>query len=172
MLNNYRPISDLLFIGKNTEKAVFIQLKNFLNINGLLDRLQSGFRQHHSTETALIKVINDIHLNTDSGKTSVFVLLLVQPLVLWTTKFFLTDWTSEWDYLAQSSVGSDHILKAEAMLLPLVTINLSGSPWRVESPRVWFLDCYCSTCTCSLSVKSYMTITLLIIASQATLRCT
>ncbi len=30
---------------------------------------------HHSTETAIIKIINDIHFNSDSGKISVLVLL-------------------------------------------------------------------------------------------------
>ncbi len=33
----------------------------------------SGFQQHHSTYTVLIKIINDIHLNTDTGKISVLV---------------------------------------------------------------------------------------------------
>ncbi len=30
---------------------------------------------HHSTETALIKIINDIRFNSDSGKISVLVLI-------------------------------------------------------------------------------------------------
>ncbi len=49
MLSNYRPISNLPFIGKIIEKIVFNQLNNYLNSNGYLDNFQSGFRVHHST---------------------------------------------------------------------------------------------------------------------------
>ncbi len=37
MLSNYRPISNLPFIGKIIEKVVFNQLNNYLNSNGYLD---------------------------------------------------------------------------------------------------------------------------------------
>ncbi len=75
MFSNYRPISNLPFIGKIIEKVVFNQLNKYLNSNGYLDNFQSGIRAHHSTETALINIINDIRLNSDTGKLMVLVLL-------------------------------------------------------------------------------------------------
>ncbi len=75
MLSNYRPISNLPFIGKIIEKVVFNRLNKYLNSNGYLENVQSGSRAHHSTETVLIKIIHYICLNSDSGKISVLVLL-------------------------------------------------------------------------------------------------
>ena len=75
MLSNFRPVSHLPFLSKVLEKVVLIQLQTFLEINSTLDKFQSGFRSRHSTESALLKVHNDIALSVDAGNPAVLVLL-------------------------------------------------------------------------------------------------
>ncbi|XP_075933638.1 uncharacterized protein LOC142933414 [Anarhichas minor] len=73
--NNYRPISNLPYLSKVIERAVASQLKSHLNLHNLYEPFQSGFRSKHSTETALLKITNDILLSADSGFLSILILL-------------------------------------------------------------------------------------------------
>ena len=72
---NYRPISNLPFLSKILERTVASQLKSHMDSNNLFESFQSGFRTSHSTETALIKVTNDILRSADNGFLSILILL-------------------------------------------------------------------------------------------------
>ena len=74
-LNNYRPVSNLPFLSKLLEKAVSDRLRQHLEeINGL-PKHQSAYRRGHSTETALLKIVNDLLLSADRGEVSALCLL-------------------------------------------------------------------------------------------------
>jgi hypothetical protein len=72
---NYRPVSNLAFIGKLIESAVIQQFNNHLKTNSLEDDRQSAYKPHHSTETLLTKIHNDILQDMSKGKIVMLVLL-------------------------------------------------------------------------------------------------
>ncbi len=75
LLENYRPVSLLPFIAKTLERAVFNQVSAFLTQNNLLDSSQYGFRSGHSTETALLSVVEALRLARADSKSSILILL-------------------------------------------------------------------------------------------------
>ncbi len=74
-LNNYRPISKLPCLAKILEKVVYSQLMSFLSRFEILDKFQSGFRVGHSTESALLRVVNDLRVIRDAGNAAALILL-------------------------------------------------------------------------------------------------
>ena len=75
IMKNYRPVSNLDFISKLLERVVAKQLENHLTMNDLYEILQSAYRKHHSTESALLKVNNDILKAINEDKVCLLVLL-------------------------------------------------------------------------------------------------
>lgn len=75
VLSNFRPISHLSFLAKLMEKLVFSQLQSYLDLHGMGDKFQSGFKSRHSTESALLRVHNDILRAMDNKNSVVMVLL-------------------------------------------------------------------------------------------------
>ena len=63
------------FIAKILEKLVLSQDSSYINSHNLYNTCQSAYRPCHSTETALLKVDNDLFLYLDKGNISVLAML-------------------------------------------------------------------------------------------------
>ena len=74
LCNDYRPISILCTLSKIIEKVVYNQLSTHLENNNLLDPNQSGFRAGHSTQTTLLKLVDDVRLAMEQQKITLVVL--------------------------------------------------------------------------------------------------
>ena len=72
---NFRPVSNLPFLSKLIEKAAAIQLIDHLSANDLMEIFQSAYQTYHSTETALVRVQNDILLELDNQNIVLLILL-------------------------------------------------------------------------------------------------
>ena len=75
VLGNYRPVSNLPYLSKILERAVADQLQAHLDTNGLQFKFQSAYRRGHSTETALLLILNDLLVMIDGGNNAILVLL-------------------------------------------------------------------------------------------------
>ena len=75
VVGNYRPVSVLSGCSKILECMVHTQFTDYLRINGLLSNCQSGFRKGHSTVTCLLKFLNSIYNNIESGMLTGVVFL-------------------------------------------------------------------------------------------------
>ena len=75
VFTSFRPVSNLPFISKLTEKASVNQLSDHMNKVRPLPPGQSAYRPFHSTETALLKVQSDILLSMDDQKVTLLVML-------------------------------------------------------------------------------------------------
>ena len=60
VFKNYRPVSNLNFISKLLEATVLTQLQDHLYSQKLLPHYQSSYRANFSTETLLVKLVDDI----------------------------------------------------------------------------------------------------------------
>ena len=75
MLSNYRPVSNLSFVSKILEKIIAKRLETHKTSNRMYEPFQSAYRSGHSTETAVLRVQNDILRAIDDGKCVFLVLL-------------------------------------------------------------------------------------------------
>ena len=72
---SYRPVSQLPFLSKIIERVVLRRLNKHMAINDLNKDFQHGYKKQHSTETLLLKFVNDLIVGIDQ-KLGVVVLLV------------------------------------------------------------------------------------------------
>ena len=95
-LKNYRPVSNLSFISKILEKIVANRLQAHIKNTHLSSSLKSAYRKHHSTESALLKVHNDIIISMDKGEVTALTLLDLSAAFDTIDHATLTDRLTDW----------------------------------------------------------------------------
>ena len=73
--SDFRPISLLPALSKIIEKLANIQIVKYLVQHDFLDPYQSAYRKKHSTQTALLKLTEDIYDIIDDSELTLLVLL-------------------------------------------------------------------------------------------------
>ena len=73
--NNYRPISLLSVFSKIIERLMYTRLLDFINKHKILNKLQFGFRNNHSTFMALVVLIENLVNVLENGKCAVGIFL-------------------------------------------------------------------------------------------------
>ena len=75
MTSQSRPVSSLSFISKVMGKIVAARLSHHMQSHNLYKTDQSAYKKGHSTETALLRIHNDLLTAADSHRASCLVLL-------------------------------------------------------------------------------------------------
>lgn len=75
---NYRPISLLSNINRIFEKLMYKRLKSFFEKKNTLCSSQYGFREKHSTQHALLDIVNKIQTNMDKNLFSCGIFIDLQ----------------------------------------------------------------------------------------------
>ena len=76
--NNYRPISLLSSFNRIFKKLMYTRTNSFIDKEGILCSSQYGFRQKHSTEHAILDIVNEIQSDMDKGHFSCGVFIDLQ----------------------------------------------------------------------------------------------
>ena len=95
-LIKYRPVSNRSVLSIVLEKIVVNHLISYIKSSNKSNHYQSAYREFHSTETALLKIHNDILASPDAGKVTAPTLLdlstafdTIDRTILWRR---LNDW--------------------------------------------------------------------------------
>jgi len=74
-LGNYHPVSNLHTISEIVERVFMTRLVEHMKRSPNYNRFQSAYRRGHSTETALLKLLNDVYSAANDGFRTVLLQL-------------------------------------------------------------------------------------------------
>ena len=155
-LNNYRPVSNLCFIAKILEKLLLSQDSSNHNSHNLYNTCQSAYRPCHSTETALLKVVNDLFLSLNKVNISVLALLDFSsafdtidhtiPIHNLHTDFGLTDTVIQWfsSYLTDNKYYDN--TTSLYLIIALILLLYTQVFLRVQFLALCFSPCILRLC--------------------------
>lgn len=93
-MSDTRPIANVSHLAKVFERILANQLTNYLQSNSIIDEHQSGFRKHHSTQAALLRLTDDVRKAIDRDELTYLILFdfskffdYVKPEVLFVTMY-------------------------------------------------------------------------------------
>jgi len=70
---NFRPISNLPTVSKVLERPVLARLRPHLLSSANFSQFQSAYRKGHSTETALLEVLDGVFMAADDKQVTVLI---------------------------------------------------------------------------------------------------
>ena len=74
-LSSYRPVGQLPLVAKTLERHIANQLHRHMDNNNIHTVFQSAYRTNHSTETALVRIHNDITCALATHHNVIIILL-------------------------------------------------------------------------------------------------
>ena len=125
LFKNFRPISNLQFVSKLTERVVADQIQCHMIKNNLFPQLQSAYRSHHSTETALLKVKNDLQS---------FDLRWGVPQGSCLGPLLFTIYSSDLFFLLESHLPTAHAYADDTQLYLSISPSVGTVSWMLSLP--------------------------------------
>jgi len=154
---NYSQLStcNLSTVSKVLERLVLARLRPHFTDSKNFSKRQSAYRQGHSTETALLDVLDSVHTAADSKEVTLLIGLdlsaafdtvchstLIKRLQ---TEFGVSGTALSWIQL---------YLQDRTQFVKLGSIGLLKPPWKSEYPRDPYLVRCCSPCIAVQSLTS------------------
>ena len=143
---NYRPVAILCIISKVIERAIFLQIVEYMNKNDLFHPNHHGFRAGHSTSTAMLQMYDNWVQAVDKGEMAGVCMLdmsaafdvVDHELLLEKLKLYgFDDKALKWiqDYLSDRTQA----VYIDGFLSPFLSVNVGVPQGSILGPLFYVL---------------------------------